>query len=664
MALTVLILLMTAGFALAAAFYLGRRKAVPAAFFICVRFLLAAALLCAFFEPVLKFERLDTKRPAVPVLVDASMSMRLFDPRSSVLPFLRMLDSLQQASPASLAFKFYFFGDSLRGSSLSRIPGFSDLHSFLPAAITEKAIHDAQVVLIVSDGNLSNLSSPKGILQEKSCYYLKLPPASPLPFLQSDLISSRESVPLDSPAAAVLQVHGFFSKQQQIQLSCRQGVSPVAQRSIKVDSGYFSDTVTFRLPTSRQGRSVYAVSACNAADSLRTDLFFTQTVIPQQLRAKIISISPLLDRRFLTLALENDAQWRIAGPESKEYDALFLFDFNESTSQAFASLHPKGIVVFLGALPCSSRVDMAPASFSLISTSPYDTLANRIISATLAPPSQIQVCIPPFLVHSRVALASLVQDENSRNKPPDTIPFITVGSFKGRSAIAVAGRGLWRADFLPLSVARESETPAMMQFIAAFVKNQLLENLRENLAVYPSAAELYENDSLPFSALLPPDFSRGGPFIESPAAKNSFAVRCVVDSGGKKILDSLYNLTGLVQRDKASFVLPPLAAGAYHYTCSMAPGQVQRHCSDSFYVSVNRQELSVAGQNTVLLDEFALPLSSAEPKAVLQVYAANSLGRRATVTQNLELRQGWVLLSIILSLFTLEWLARRRKGLD
>jgi hypothetical protein len=74
--------------------------------------------------------------------------------------------------------------------------------------------------------------------------------------------------------------------------------------------------------------------------------------------------------------------------------------------------------------------------------------------------------------------------------------------------------------------------------------------------------------------------------------------------------------------------------------------------------------LSVAGQNTVLLDEFALPLPSADPKVVFSAYAAHSLARRSTITQNLEIRQGWILLSIILALFTLEWLARRKKGLD
>jgi hypothetical protein len=230
-----------------------------------------------------------------------------------------------------------------------------------------------------------------------------------------------------------------------------------------------------------------------------------------------------------------------------------------------------------------------------------------------------------------------------------------VGDFKGHSAIAVAGRGLWRTDFLPLSVARESETPAILQYIAAFVKEQVIENLRENLLVFPGAPELYENDSLPFTVLLPPDFFRGESFIESPGAINNFIVRCSVDSGGKNILDSAYTLAGLVQRDRGSFMLPPLGAGAYHYACSMTLGQIQRHYSDSFYVSANRQEL---------LDEFALPLPSSEPQAVLSAYAAHSLARRATITQNLEIRQGWILLSIILALFTLEWLVRRKKGLD
>jgi hypothetical protein len=307
---------------------------------------------------------------------------------------------------------------------------------------------------------------------------------------------------------------------------------------------------------------------------------------------------------------------------------------------------------------------MAPASFSLVSTSPYDSLAGRIIAANLAPPSQIQVCLPPLLQHSRVTLSCLIQAEGSGQSRPDTIPFVSVGDYKGRSAVAVAGRGLWRTDFLPLSVARESETPAVMQYLVAFVKNQLIENLRENLVVYPGAPELYEGDSLPFIALLPPDFYRNGSFIEPADAKNGYRVHCIVDSGGKKILDSAYSLAGLVQRDLGSFMLPSLTAGAYRYTCSMAVGPVQRRYSDSLYVSTNRQELSAAGQNTVLLDEFALPLSTAHPQGVLQAYKANSPGSRATVTQSLELRQGWILLSIILAILTLEWLARRQKGLD
>jgi hypothetical protein len=664
MVITVLLLLFAAGFTLAAAFYLRRRKTVPAAFFIWLRIALVTALLCAFFEPVLKFERLATKHTAIPVLVDASMSMRLFNPDSSVLPFLRRLDSLKKVSPGNLGFKFYFFGDSVREFSPMNAADFSDLHSFLPSAIREKTIRDAQLVLIVSDGNLSNLSAPKGILQDKSCYYLKLPSVSPRPFLQSELISGRESVPLDSPSAAVIQVRGFNVKPRPIQLTCRQGALPVAQRTVKADSGYYSDTVTLRLPAAHQGRFVYTVSAQITADTLRSALFFSQTVIPQQLRAKIVSASALLDRRFLTMALQNDAQWRIIAAESGECDALFLFDFNESMASALASLHPKGVAVFLGALPCSSRVEMTPAAFSLVSTSIYDTLASRIIAANIPPPSQIQLCLPPFLRHSRVALACLVPAENGGQSRPDTIPFITVGDFKGHSAVAVAGRGLWRTDFLPLSVARESETPAVMQYIAAFVKEQVLENLRENLVAFPGAPELYENDSLPFTVLLPPDFYRAESFVEAPGAGINFSVRCSVDSAGKNILDSAYTLVGLEQRDRGSFMLPPLGAGAYHYTCTMALGPVQRHYSDSFYVSANRQELSVSGQNTVLLDEFALPLPSAELKAVLTAYAAHSLARRATMTQNLEIRQGWILLSIILVLFTLEWLARRKKGLD
>jgi hypothetical protein len=103
------------------------------------------------------------------------------------------------------------------------------------------------------------------------------------------------------------------------------------------------------------------------------------------------------------------------------------------------------------------------------------------------------------------------------------------------------------------------------------------------------ALPIYENDSLPFTVLLPPDFFRAESFIESPGGGNNFFVRCYVDSGGKKILDSAYTLAGLIQRDRGSFMLPPLGAGTYHYTCSMTLGPLQRHFADSFYVGTNRQ---------------------------------------------------------------------------
>jgi hypothetical protein len=667
MVMTVLLVtLLAAGSIAAAAYYFLRKNRLPAAFFISLRALLLLSLLCALFEPRFGLETLETKQPIVPVLVDASMSMRLFKPDSSVKPFLRCLDSLKGSPAEPIRFAYYWFGDSVREMPASPAPVFSDLQSILPGSFREKTIRDAPFIVLVSDGNLSNTSPSKGILRAKTCYYLKLPPVSPLPGLHAELLAAPETVPLDSSSTASVRISGFNPGIRSVRVACRQGTVTLAQHFIKADSGYFSDTLSIRLPSAYQGRFVYSITALNPADSLRSTVYFPQTVVPRQFRARIGSNAPLLDRRFLSLALQGDPQWRLGDQESRQCDALFMINTGSLMPEALSVLHPKGVAVFLGALPCSSGVGISPVSFSLFPNNTYDTLFGHFLKSDIPPPSILQVCLPAFLNNSRTVLSCLVRTASEKSERPDTVPFLTAGRFRGYTAIAVAGTELWRMDFWPLSLTKESESPTFMRYISALTKGLLVSNLSGNLFVYPSSPELYEYDSLPFTILLP---STAGP---APAASGASempsgpgnALRFTASNGSGIVIDTVVRAVSPGVSGMASFKLPPLSCGAYRYTCSMTMGTGRINYADSFFVSLNRLEYSVQAQNTVLLNEFALPLGEGTAGAVRKAYAAHAQARHATVTEYLEIRQSWILLAIIVAFFTLEWVGRKKSGLD
>jgi hypothetical protein len=658
------ICLLAAGFGFAAVFYVRRHDNRAAAIFLVLRVLLVLLLLLAFFEPVITFDRLETRPRTIPVLVDASMSMRLFYPESTVIPFVRSLDSLGSAGPAGPRFRFYRFGDSLRACPASEVTSFSDLQSFLPVADADPVIRDAPFVLVVSDGNFSNTSLSHEALQDKACYYLELPRVSPWPYLQTEILGARESVPVDSASAVTARIRGYAPHRRSFSITCRNQGVLVSRRTIVADSGYFADTAEIRLPTGRQGRFVYTVLVENAADTLRSALYFSQSVVPQKFLAIVRSAAPLLDRRFFTMALQSDPQWRIVPHDAPHCDALFLFDYADTMAPLLRSLDSRGVAVFLGAFPCAGRQDLTPAAFSLAPSNPYDTLFARFCSMDVAPPSRIPVCRPPFLTRSRTVLSCRARVEGQSAVTADSIPFLTTGTFQGRSAVAVAGRELWRIDFLPLAVAKEGETPGFIRCATAFIKNRLVSNLRENLAAYPSAAELFEHDSIPVAVLLPADLDAADMYGGNAGPAHVFEVRFTIDLSGKKIVDSLFALAGIDPQNKAQVKLPPLPAGAYRFTCSAVLGGRQRSFSDSLYVGASSPELSARAQNTVLLNQFAIPLKSGNAREVLPLYGAHAVGKRATVSRYLQLRQTWILLALIIALLTAEWVVRRKKGLD
>ncbi len=395
--------LVAAGTLLAALFYLRRGSHRAASFFLAMRAALLCALLLAFFEPVITFDRLDTGPKPVCVLVDASLSMRLFHPERTVIPFLKSLDSLA-SSHGGPAFRFYCFGDSLRRCADPAAIRFSDAQSFLPLSTNDPALRSASLAVVISDGNFSNVSPNISVLKDKACCYVGLPRISARPFVQTELVNVRESTPLDSTAVATMRVSGFVPRRLSLDVSCRMQGVVVSRKAVVADSGYFSDTVSAALRTNRVGRFVYSVLACDGADTVRSVLYFSQCVVPRRFVGALYCASPVLDRRFVTSALTSDGQWAITAGKDGRCDAVFLFDYCDTMAAHVRSMNPKGVAVFLGEVPCAGGSELSLESFSLAAANPSDTLFDQVCAADLAPPSAIQVCPAPFLAQSRTLL--------------------------------------------------------------------------------------------------------------------------------------------------------------------------------------------------------------------------------------------------------------------
>jgi len=177
----------------------------------------------------------------------------------------------------------------------------------------------------------------------------------------------------------------------------------------------------------------------------------------------------------------------------------------------------------------------------------------------------------------------------------------------------------------------------------------------------PSAAELFEHDSIPVTVLLPADLNAADVYGGNAGPAHGFDVRFTIDLSGKKIVDSLFALAGIDPQNRAQVKLPPLAAGSYRFTCSAylaAAAFLFRYT----LCGCNSPELVRTSQNTVLLNQFAIPLKSGNAREVRALYDAHSEGKRAhclpvpPASANLDSP------CLIIALLTAEWLSAGKRA--
>jgi len=627
------------------------------------------AIALAFIEPVIRFERFESSRMKIPVLVDVSASMQNFSPEASVIPFLDTLSSLQSKTSGRVSFEYFLFGDStrIRQSNQSAPMLFNDTKSFFPSVLDETGGKLSNDMILITDGHWTRPRRSGEVFPRSSIRYLTLPEAKPNPFItvSSD---APETAPTDSSFSVRISANGYAKEKCTLSISLKENGKTIKTGNINVDMGYFNQTITFKTSNSRPGRRLYTVEADIGGGIPPSVSGFVHQTVPRFFTYSTYAAKPTLDRRYVTQALQSSDVFK---EKASSPDMLFLFDWDSTATKLLRGLPRHAVAVFSGAAPCSaSRMYEPPVAVKAVDR---DILINsRLDLRSMPPPQEIIICKqPPTSAIKRMLTASVnttggrinsgnaVSSINTNtakandNKQFD-IPILFSGRFMGTQSLFCTVKGIWRWDFWPMASDRtENELFSFSNMLLSAAKELLLDNISDQLILYP-ANTLTETDSARFFMSLPAAVPIFEPVNISLQIKNDgIAVDTAIT----------YRPNGLNKQPLSMPILPP---GRYAVSATLAAPGVKAAFSDSFTVNVDMSELSVLSQNTQYLQEFAQPLDMTDSIAANAVF--DSWERRSaeknTVTETVRINRSWLLLWIILTLLAAELVLRRMRGVD
>jgi hypothetical protein len=626
-----------------------------------LRFFLLMLMAVAFTEPALVFEQLTSPLRPVPVLVDASKSMRLFAHDSAVLKVMASLEKWNAVHTGEKQkFVFYRFGDSLRliknpMDKSTRPYSFSDRRSFFPESLNDRIFRRSAAMLIISDGNLSNAVLPAEQYSDKNVLYIPfrgLP--RHYPFLQAAIRSFPQVSPVDSLIPAVVDVEGFTGKPDTITVSVTRDNRMISQRKIRVPEGFFREEVSFSTKNPSAGRHLYRFDVRSFADTLFRSCHALNTALPDRFTYAFYDPRPSLDHRFIRLALQRQPHFiESVNGGNQLLDLLVIFHWNDTARTAMNRLKPGGAALFIGCIPCLGTLSSVSSSgtaalvrpTSDLSTSPFDALDL----SKLPPPSRCFFCKErPLRAVNRYISAAIIRT----GKPGfDTLDVLFTGRYNRNNFIAFAATDLWRFDFWPLAIAPdEAGVFGFSERLMEFTKTTLVNGLSEELLFYP-ATPLSESDSLSFFAVFPTHLP----------VPSDLRLSVSLSSAGAAPYDTSLPVifTGSPRKLVRFKTLP---AGNYRLNvfAALSPSGATVRCSfpDSVSVDQDRSEYMVRGQNTALLRTFAQPLDDFSEPSLRSVFSS-SAGTNLPVKETIRFNRSWPLLLLIFLVFSAEWILRR-----
>jgi hypothetical protein len=621
------------------------------------RFCLLVLIAIALIEPALVFEQLSAPLRPVPVLVDVSKSMQLFAHDTAVKTVLSALEKWNgDHAEKKRNFTFYCFGDSLRPGFKQAMCSFPDRRSFLPESFKDKALRRANAMLLISDGNWTNTSLPADNYLDKSVLYLPLHGTPEhRPFLQMEIRDFPFSSPADSPLVADIAIEGFSRQPDSLIVSIAENNRTIAQRKIPIPEGLFKQAAKIPLKSLATGRNFYRFNASVRLDTLFCSRYAQHTTLPDRFIYELCNSRPVLDRRFIQLALKRQTHFTETFQNSgRGLDLLVIFNWDDSARTALNRLKQGGVVLAIGCIPCmgSPAIIQAQGADAVIrpgSGAPANPFDDCDFSK-LPPPLQYFSSKEPSFRARDIFISAVLPHTGMPGT--DTLDVLFSGRYYRNNFIVFAAANAWRWDFWPLAVEPdESRAFDFSERLIELTKDVLINGLSEDLLFFP-AATLSESDSLQFLAVFPAHL----PVPSGVGLSISFS------STNSVPYDTAFemNFTGSPHQIVRLKTMP---AGHYRLkvfsTASTLGATLRCSFPDSVFIDQDRSEYQVQGQNISLLQVLAQPLDNFSGSSLRDAFFSNYAGMKHSVKETIRLNRCWPLLLGILFIFAAEWIMRR-----
>ncbi|MFC1476427.1 hypothetical protein ACFL5S_00525 [Fibrobacterota bacterium] len=622
------------------------------------RLLIVAVLLLAFFQPSFKITRLSSQENVVPVLIDLSSSMQLFNTDSALTSFIRLSSSSQYDKGLALpTFKFFGFGDSLRPIKDLKSIAFNDKNSVFPRFFNDPHIKNCSKIILFSDGNWYNTVSETNMIHEKECFYTSLQQVLHPSYIHVEAPNSIKSTVKEPLVETPVVLSGYNKKDDPVFVTFRMGERIIAEKKLQADTGFFTETISIPVTTKRVGSHLLELRA-KLRDTISSNRYILHEVTPSNFSAHLYSSRPSLDRRFLSLAFNRKANWEIIkdiSARKEKTDLLILFSWDKQAQLLFRN-NTKSSVVFVGCLP-SEKVQIHNVSlFKPTVSHDFRHIFRSTADSDFPPLSEFTFSrSAPFTVQRVLISLDSIPAEN--NPDYSGYPLLFEALFKGRLILAFAAKGLWRWDFWPKSLDASADTKFFTDFLIDRMQALVKYNTNQTFYIYPDISPIYETDSLSFKIALP------SYLYNFPSVKANFSIATV---NGDTLFDSTFNLIPF-QTHSLSLKTPPLNRGKYTYSCTIVTKKGALSYSDSIAIYTDNSELRVLGQNTIMLKEIANPVSLSDTAAAntfLTGRKGTAYKGNETITRTVKINRSWLMITFLLILFGVEWVLRRAWRLD
>ncbi len=628
---------------------LKRRKIILFANRFCIILLLG----CAFFQPTFRFTRIAPRENRIPVLVDCSKSMQLFHTDSLIHLFSQAVATTsEKGNPKLPDFVLYGFGDSLRTIPSPDTAEYNDKSSRFPRYFNDKLIKSCKKVCVLSDGNWTNTVSIHNSIREKECYYIPLHQVSPVSFIRMAVPNTLHSVASQTRRKVNATIHGFTARRDTITVQCRSGSTLLSEKTIAVDSGFFTESQTLLIPSKKAGSHLLQLTA-TLGDTIMAKNTILHTISPANFSVYLYSASPSLDRRFLTLSFVRKKEWEVVHKHTlskRKPDLLVLLSWDAHARQLMDRF-PNSSTFFSGSLPCTNMPVKKVFQATPLFSPAVKHLLQELTPSDLPPLSVFLSCNPPPFTIQRILIAydSL---QTVRQSDPNNAPILFEAQYEGNLILAFAASGLWRWDFWPKSITANSDAPLFSDFLIDRMQELIQYNTNKKFYIFPDLSPVFETDSASFHIALP------SYLYNYSSIHLHFSV---FSSAGDTLYTTRRKSTPFHLRAH-SLKIQPLRQGTYRYTCGVTSEKGTIFFEDSLAIMADNTEFQVLGQNTVMLEELAHPI----PRSALtniHAFFSEIPGDRQRhnelITHTITVSRSWLLLGLLFFLFGLEWILRR-----